>query len=234
MQIPAPPSNLRLFGNTEVEHGRSRESHQIRIDFDRVTGADTYQARLNSGLPVEVQPGNLVAAPGPNQRCDIEVRTIIQDQVSVWSEPLITVTRPPVPEEPVRAPFDLSSFGIVIDWRYDYVFPGYRQTLLQLYRTQEGSADELIADELARQGRYVDTTYPANVEKLYRLVAVTTRDAVPDDLLTAPNPSFVGTATTARGPHSALLPGRIERTLSRERGQGRVILTMYGYPNLRG
>ena len=232
--VPAPPTNLRLFGATQAERENSRKSHQIRIDFDHVIGADTYQVKISEGSLDIVQPGDFVIAPGPNRLCDIAVRSIMQGRASSWSKPLVTVTRPPVPAAPARAPFDLSAFGVVLDWRYDHAFPGYHQTQLQLYRTWEGSVEEVIANALGRQGRYVDTTYPANVEKLYRLVAVTARSAVPNDLLVGPNPSLAGPATRARGPHSAIPPGRIESSLSRERGEGRAILTMYGYPSLRG
>lgn len=234
MVVPVPPTNLRLFGTTPAERENSRESHQIRIDFDHVIGADVYQVKLSDESLVKVQPGDFVIAPGPNRRCDIAVRAIMQGQASAWSKALVTVTRPPVPAAPARAPFDLSAFGIVLAWRYDHAFPGHQQTQLQLYRTWEGSAKEVIADALERSGRYVDTTYPASVEKLYRLIAVTARAAVPDDLLGGPNPSLVGPATRARGPHSAIPPGRIEHSLSRERSHGQAILTMYGYPSLRG
>ena len=197
-------------------------------------GADTYQARLGNGWPLEVKPGDFIDVPGPNQRCDIAVRTVVQDQVSAWSNPLVTVTRPPAPDAPARAPFDLSAFGIVLEWRYKHVFRGHRETQLQLHRTPEGSVDGIIVSAVEKQGRFVDMTYPMNVDKLYHLVAVVPRGAVPDDLLAGPNSSFASPATKARGPHSAIPPGRIERSLSIERRKGQVMLTVYGYPSLRG
>ena len=232
MEQLAFPENLRLFGATRGERELSRGSHQIRIDFDLVNGTECFEGRLNGGRPFEILPGDRVPAPGANLRCEIDVRAVLGDSSSAWSQPLLSVTRPPVPDAPVRAPFDLSNFGIVLDWSYEYAFEGDQKTHLELYRTV-GSRNELIGDKLGRDGRYIDTTYPANDGKEYSLVAVTVREAVPEDLLGSANRSLGSAATIAHGPHSAIPPGHVERSLLRARGQSQAMLILYGYPQLR-
>lgn len=208
------PTGLDLFGATPAEKEESRRDDRVRIRFDSVAGADGYEARVNGGVPMAAASGDWLLVTAPNSRQDIEVRATAQNEPpSPWSHPLSLVSRPPAPAAPVRRPYDLNGWGIVVDWDLSDTFPGSSVSLTTLWRQQDADPSTILLMSAPRTGSHVDSDYRRDAVKRYRLQTVVPRAHVPDDLLQGPNESVLGSELTAVHPYSiaaALTPARLE------------------------
>lgn len=205
MQKLAPPTGLRL---TDPETGR--ESTSLRVTFDLVADATSYELSLDAvPWPTPAMPGDWIGPLQPNTVYSmfIVARANGFDD-SDPSAPVAVLTRPPTPSTLSRAPIDLSGWGIVLDWDESCDWNGAAHAFVLLRRSDDGKSPTLIT-RADLTHRHIDTHYPLSGEKVYDSLVATTSPLDGRD-----NLSRVGPSVSARGPIQAVAAGTTNQPLA--------------------
>lgn len=221
----ATPQNVRL--SDEVE---GRKATKLCIEFDPVMDAEEYFVWVNNvEWPTPIASGSWIDPLDANTDYSLQVQARASGFVSSdLSAAYLTVTRPPVPNAPLRLPYDLQGWGIVTHWSKMGGWPGAGSELVRLFRRESGGSWVLLKETAAPKDTFVDTGYTFNVIKEYSLQLVT-----PSTLL-GPNESELGPVTSAVGPFGVSpvggLPSRIEMARTASQHVARKLMGLRFFP----
>lgn len=221
------PENLRLFGRDDAEREQSRKADRLRLEFDDVPTALSYELEVN-GSSIPFANREWIQVGLANTRYDLRVRALDQNGYSDWSTYFSTVTRPPKPNPPSRVPYDLLGWGIGFEWTLVDNFPGSENASLSLLRTQDDENAEILVANAPQRSEYVDTDYERHVLKDYWLRYVIAREMVPGDLLGSENYSEDSQRISAANPFSMTQNQTPLLADNLDRSRARIFWAMYG------